>query len=278
MKFVLGGMTNMFEELPHIIEGAIEADKHGFDTILIPDHYMWGQGNERSSTLESWITLSFLAAKTEKLRLGTLVTPIPFRPPAILAKMISTLDHLSNGRVTLGVGAGWSQSEFEGYSEWSNNKTRVDKTREGLELIMKLWKDDVVDFDGKFYKAKGAQLKPKPVQKPYPKLLFGTNSPRMLKLAGQYANICHLAFPRSNEEYETAKRLLFEAAAKHKRKDEISILYGSMWPSKYDSKDQMKKVEEAKSLGAEYFLASLARDSNFKANVSSFEKDIISSF
>ncbi|MFQ6011700.1 MAG: LLM class flavin-dependent oxidoreductase, partial [Nitrososphaerales archaeon] len=215
MKFVLGGMGNMFDELPHILEGATEADKHGFDTILIPDHYMWGRKDAQSSTLESWITLSFLAAKTENLRLGTLVTPIPFRPPAMLAKMISTLDHLSNGRVTLGVGAGWSQSEFEGYSEWSSNKTRVDKTQEGLELITRLWKDDVVNFDGKFYKAKGAELKPKPVQKPFPKLLFGTNSPRMLKLAGQYANICHLAFPRTTEEFQRAKQLLYEAADSH---------------------------------------------------------------
>jgi alkanesulfonate monooxygenase SsuD/methylene tetrahydromethanopterin reductase-like flavin-dependent oxidoreductase (luciferase family) len=73
-----------------------------------------------------------LAAKTEKIRLGTLVTPIPFRPPSMLAKMVSTLDVISNGRTVFGIGAGWSQTEFEGYSSWDEPKIRVDKTIEGL--------------------------------------------------------------------------------------------------------------------------------------------------
>ena len=85
------------------------------------------------STLDTWISLAYLASKTENIRLGTLVTPIPFRSPSILAKMISTLDTISQGRVVLGVGAGWSQAEFEGYSEWNEPKIRVDKTEEGLE-------------------------------------------------------------------------------------------------------------------------------------------------
>src|SRR5437867_12972232 len=102
--------------------------------------------------------LTYLAAKTEKIRLGTLVTPIPFRPPGMLAKTVSTLDLLSNGRTTLGVGAGWSQTEFEGYSEWNPNKIRLDKTREGVELILKLWTQEKVVVNGKFYHANGAVL------------------------------------------------------------------------------------------------------------------------
>ncbi len=70
--------------------------------------------------------------------LGTLVTPIPFRPPGILAKMVATLDAISSGRAILGVGAGWSQTEFQGYSEWNDAKTRVDKTERGVQLILKL--------------------------------------------------------------------------------------------------------------------------------------------
>ena len=119
------------------------------------------------------------------MRIGTLVTPIPFRPPGILAKIVSTLDVISSGRAILGVGAGWSQTEFEGYSEWTDGKTRVDKTEEGVQLILKLWQEAKVEFQGKFYKAKGAILDPKPVQKPHPPLLFGGVSPRTLRLAGQ---------------------------------------------------------------------------------------------
>ena len=104
-----------------IISSIVDAGSPGFDGAVMPDHYMWGTRNWGMSlddyiTLETWITLTYLVAKTDKIRLGTLVTPIPFRPPSILAKMISTLDILSKGRVVFGVGAGWSQPEFEGYS------------------------------------------------------------------------------------------------------------------------------------------------------------------
>ncbi len=136
-------------------------------------------------TLDTWTVLSYLAAKTRRLMLGTLVTPVPFRPPGILAKMVATLDVITSGRAILGVGAGWSQTEFQGYSEWTDGKTRVDKTEEGVQLILKLWHEDKVDFHGRYYKAQGAVLEPKPVQKPHPPLLFGGSSPRMLRLAGR---------------------------------------------------------------------------------------------
>ena len=79
---------------------------------VIPDHYMWGESRGGDSSLESWVALTYLVGKTQRLKLGTLVTPIPFRPPGILAKMVSTLDVISSGRAVLGVGVGWSQTEF----------------------------------------------------------------------------------------------------------------------------------------------------------------------
>ena len=99
----------------------------GFWGFVMPDHYMWGEDRGGNSTLETWIVLTYLAARTEKIRLGTVVTPIPFRPPGMLAKELSTLDILSNGRVVLGVGAGWSQTEFEGYSKWDDAKIKSRK-------------------------------------------------------------------------------------------------------------------------------------------------------
>jgi FMNH2-dependent dimethyl sulfone monooxygenase len=84
----------------------------------------------------------------------------------MLAKMVSTVDILSNGRAILGVGAGWSKEEFEGHSEWNEPKIRVNKTIEGLELMVKLWTQKEVTFEGKYYRAKAAVLEPKPVQKP----------------------------------------------------------------------------------------------------------------
>src|SRR2546430_5068773 len=156
MQFIVAGGLNMFANWKQVQTAAIEADQLGYWGFVLPDHYMWGPDRGGDSTLETWTALTYLASKTEKIRLGTLATPIPFRPPGMLAKTVSTLDLLSNGRTILGVGAGWSQTEFEGYSEWSSNKIRVDKTREGLDLILKLWTQEKVDFKGKFYHAKGA--------------------------------------------------------------------------------------------------------------------------
>src|SRR5437879_13217533 len=119
---------------------------------------MWAEGygqQQKDSIVESWIALAYLAAKNQKIKRGTIVTPIPFRPPAMLAKMVSTMDVLSSGRAVLGVGAGWSQTEFEGYSTWDDSKTRVDKTEEGVELILQLWQKPLVDFKGKYNQAKG---------------------------------------------------------------------------------------------------------------------------
>jgi alkanesulfonate monooxygenase SsuD/methylene tetrahydromethanopterin reductase-like flavin-dependent oxidoreductase (luciferase family) len=197
MKFFLSGLSNFYDGLELVKTGVIEADKLGFDGALMADHYMWDsmghmQFPKPNSTLDTWVTFTYLAAKTERIRLGTLVTPIPLRSPSILAKMLSTLDVLSGGRVVLGVGAGWSKSEFDAYSNWGSPKVRVDRTIEGLKLMRKLWTEDEVNFEGKFYVAKGAVLDPKPVQKPYPQLLFGSTGNRMIRLASKYANICYV--------------------------------------------------------------------------------------
>ena len=160
-------------------------EREGLDSLLVWDHYMLPQSNQ---TFEAYSLLSYLAAKTERLRLGTCVTPMPFRNPAMLAKTIATLDVLSKGRVIVGVGAGWHRPEFEGDSTWDEAKVRVAKTKEALELITKLWTERRVDFRGRYYQAKGAVLEPKPVQRPYPPLWFGTVGKAMLRLAIKYGS------------------------------------------------------------------------------------------
>jgi alkanesulfonate monooxygenase SsuD/methylene tetrahydromethanopterin reductase-like flavin-dependent oxidoreductase (luciferase family) len=232
-----------------------------------------------NSTLETWVTLSYLAGKTEQIRLGTLVTPIPFRPPSILAKMLSTLDILSKGRVVLGVGAGWSQPEFEGYSEWNEPKIRVNKTEEGLELIIQLWTQDKVTFKGKYYQAQAAVLEPKPVQKPYPQLLFGGRGDRMLKLAGRYADICYIMSQFQNPGvYEDNKKTVLEAAQKANRVDKVAFMAGVMGSrSPYNLKEYSQRVEEAVEGGSSYFLTALPRNSYIES-MKKFAKEIIPSF
>ena len=281
---MLGGLGNWFNDFELVKNAILEADKLGYDGALMPDHYMWGDMGGMMSrpdsyvTVETWITLTYLAAKTEQIHLGTMVTPIPFRPPGILAKMISTLDVLSNGRVIAGIGAGWSQVEFEGYSEWNKSKIRVDKTYEGLKLMLELWTKDKVDFDGEFYTAKGAVLEPKPVQKPYPKLLFGSRGNRMLELSGTYGDIIYLP-PFGGYDPVEARKTIMKAAKSANRVDKIGFMSGSMMGQQItDTTEFMKIVESAKDAGDEYYMISLPRDETGLETIRKFAKEVMPSF
>ncbi|MFQ5762735.1 MAG: LLM class flavin-dependent oxidoreductase [Candidatus Bathyarchaeia archaeon] len=168
-----------------ITDAAVAAEEAGFDAMLAWDHYMLPWGNE---TLEVLPLLAYVAAKTNTIKLGTCVTPLPFRPPGMLAKAVATLDLLSGGRTILGVGAGWHRPEFDAYSQWDPSTIRFAKTKEALQLMINLWTQRTVDFHGKFYTAKDAVLEPKPLQKPHPPLWFGTTGSSMLKLAAKHGS------------------------------------------------------------------------------------------
>jgi alkanesulfonate monooxygenase SsuD/methylene tetrahydromethanopterin reductase-like flavin-dependent oxidoreductase (luciferase family) len=283
MKFFLSGLGNMYPNLELIKSAIIEADGLGFDGALMPDHYMWGEMRggylmpNGYSTLETWITLTYLAGKTEEISLGTLVTPLPFRHPGVLAKMLSTLDVLSDGRVVLGVGAGWSQVEFEGYSEWGGPKYRVDKTVEALDLMIRLWTEDEVTFKGRFYDVKGAVLDPKPFQKPYPRLLFGSTGERMLNLTGKYADICFIP-PWADHQYESIKSKVMRAAAEGNRAEEVAFMAGDMGArGPYDSEEYAKRVENAIESGASYYNAAFPRGSLIES-MRRFAEDVMPSY
>ena len=161
------------------------AEQAGFYAFLSWDHYMLPDGPE---TLDAWSILGYLAGQTDTIKLGTVVTPIPFRPPAQLAKIVASVDHLSGGRTILGVGAGWHQPEFDGFSNWGTPGQRVTRTSEALELITRLWTGEKVSFEGKVYNSDGAIISPVPTQKPFPPMWFGVRGPRMLDLAARYAD------------------------------------------------------------------------------------------
>ena len=256
MKFIVSG-GNGYSEWESVKREAEEADRRGFWGYVIPDHYMTPGRYAGNSTLDAWTALTYLAARTEKIHLGTLVTPIPFRPPGLLAKVVSTLDIVSAGRSLLGVGAGWSRPEFDGYGEWSSAKNRVDRTDEGLQLILRLWQDKTVDFKGRYYNARQAVLEPKPVQKPHPPLLFGGEGPRMLRMAGKYADICYIpdwirtSLPKAREK-------VLKEARQYRREKKLSFAGGSSSPlgPRYETAQHKKEVEEANEQDCEFFIVS----------------------
>ena len=164
---------------------AVAAEEAGFYGFLSWDHYMLPDSSE---TLDAWSILSYLAGQTSRIKLGTVVTPLPFRPPSQLAKIVSTVDLLSGGRTILGVGAGWHRPEFDGFSEWLPTGKRVAQTSEALELITTLWRGGISDFSGRYFSSKGAEILPSPVQKPHPPMWFGVKGPKMMELAALYGD------------------------------------------------------------------------------------------
>jgi probable F420-dependent oxidoreductase len=232
---------------------AVEAEERGINGIFIWDHYMLPDGNR---TLDAYVLLSYLAAKTERIRLGTCVTPLPFRNPAMLAKIIATLDVLSEGRTIVGVGAGWHRPEFEAYSEWSDASVRVRKTREALELMTQLWTKEEVDFKGEFYSAKGAVLEPKPIQTPHPPLWFGTTGKMMLKLAARYGSGWITPVGTSLEEYERYSKTLRNQLPDEKKKN---FVFGFVdWP--VEERELSKRIEACERAGCNYYCTILRRE------------------
>jgi alkanesulfonate monooxygenase SsuD/methylene tetrahydromethanopterin reductase-like flavin-dependent oxidoreductase (luciferase family) len=197
----------------------------------------------------------------------------------MMAKMVATLDNLSNGRVIFGVGAGWSQEEFDGYSVWDSDKVRVDKTQEGLELMLKLWTEDEVSVDGPHYTAISAVIEPKPVQNPYPPLLFGGAGNRMLALAGRYGDIVFIPPWGGPEKVVEGRQRVLKSARKYNREDKIGFMSGTMMGTQVTDIDAfMKAVDTAQEKGDKYFLPSFGRDENTMNLMRDFAKEVMPSF
>jgi F420-dependent oxidoreductase-like protein len=172
----------------------LEAEALGYHSAWMMDHLIWKGHqlpfNENGSVLESWTTLSALAFLTQKIRLGTLVLCNSYRNPALLAKMASTLDNISNGRLELGMGAGWHKEEYVAYGfPFPETKDRIMQLREAITVIKKMWTEKKPSFQGKYYKIKRAICEPKPVQKPHPPIWIGGAGEKLtLKVVAELAD------------------------------------------------------------------------------------------
>jgi F420-dependent oxidoreductase-like protein len=173
-------------------------EEHGIPALFRSDHYMNldGQHPERGS-LDAWATLSALAAVTSTLRLGTLVSPATFRHPSELAKVVASADHVSGGRVELGLGAGWHDREHEAYGfPFADTRTRVDVLEEQLQIVLGAWTEARFSFHGTHYTLHDLDAQPRPVQSPHPPLIIGGSAgPRSAALAARYADEYNTPLP-----------------------------------------------------------------------------------
>ncbi|HTP22984.1 MAG TPA: TIGR03560 family F420-dependent LLM class oxidoreductase [Solirubrobacteraceae bacterium] len=177
---------------------AAACEEHGIPALFRSDHYqnLDGQHPERGS-LDAWGTINALAGLTTTLRLGTLVSPASFRHPSVLAKLVVTADHVSGGRVNLGIGAGWHEREHEAYGfPFLPTKTRMDVLEEQLEVLMGTWGEGQFSFEGEHYVLRDLNAQPKPFQQPHPPLLMGGSAgPRSAALAARFADEYNTPFP-----------------------------------------------------------------------------------
>ncbi|MBI4258873.1 MAG: LLM class flavin-dependent oxidoreductase [Thaumarchaeota archaeon] len=254
-------------------EAALAAEEEGFDHVLVWDHYAlpWSK-----RTFEAWSLLAFLAGRTSRIRLGTCVTPIPFRSPAHLAKIVATVDVLSAGRVILGVGAGWNRSEFRGFSSWDDGATRVAKTREGLDLVLKLWSEGKVDFEGRFYSAKGAVVEPKPVQKPHPPLWFGTRGEHMMRMLAEYGD-GWIPIKVSARDYGRRRERIEEWARRYNRRGRLEYVCDAN--ASTDVNKITREIERYGKAGCDYYSPAFEYPrGELVKRVRWFAKNIASSF
>jgi F420-dependent oxidoreductase-like protein len=163
-------------------------ERLGFESAWLCDHLVQ-PSRPQGPYFEAWSLLGGLAARTEKIRIGVLVTSNTFRHPSVLAKMAVTVDHISRGRLEVGLGAGWYESEHEMFGiPFPETRELVARFSEAVQVVDRLMREDVSTFAGTYYQLRNAQSRPPSIQKPRPPLVLGAFGPRMLKIVATYAD------------------------------------------------------------------------------------------
>jgi alkanesulfonate monooxygenase SsuD/methylene tetrahydromethanopterin reductase-like flavin-dependent oxidoreductase (luciferase family) len=164
---------------------ARRAEEVGFDSFWIPDHLIFRpEGEPANGPWEGWSLIAALAASTARMEIGSLVVCTGFRNPALLAKMADTVDEISGGRLILGLGAGWNETEFRAFGIPFDH--RVDRFEEAFTIIRTLLQDGAIDFDGRYYLARDCEILPRSPRPTGPPLMIGSNGPRMLRIAAPH--------------------------------------------------------------------------------------------
>jgi F420-dependent oxidoreductase-like protein len=202
---------------------AAACEEHGVGTMFRSDHYLSVDDRRERGSLDAWATIAALAAVTEKLRLGTMVSPATFRHPAVLAKMAVTADHVSGGRVEVGIGAGWWEREHEVYGfELPPIGPRLDALEEQMQVVLGHWGPGPFDFDGTYFSARELDALPKPVQRPRPPLILGgRGGNRSLRLAARYADEYNTVMSTAEEVRDIRARL--DAACEAEGRDPADL-------------------------------------------------------
>ena len=246
---------------PQWLALAHACEAHGIPALFRSDHQLNLGGRTERGSLDAWATLTALAAHTSTLRLGTLVSPVTFRHPSELAKVVVVADHVSGGRVELGLGAGWNEREHAAYGfEFPPLKVRMDLLAEQLEIIHGHWGDRAFSFAGEHYRLEDLDARPKPVQHPHPPVLLGgIAGPRGAALAARWADEYNTSFATFEDVVAMKDRVTAACEAAGREPIPFSLMTGVVvGRDQGEVRDRMKLVAEHRrdSVDPAAFLAS----------------------
>lgn len=203
-------------QFDRVAENAKDAEKAGFDLVTVMDHFyqIRGIGSETEPMMEAYTTLGALATQTSRVKLATLVTGVTYRNPALVAKMVTTLDVISKGRAIMGIGAAWNEDEHIGHGfEFPPISERMDRLGEALTVAKLMFTQDRPSFEGKYYRIDRALNVPRPLQPGGPKILVGGGGERRtLRLLAEHGDIGHW-FGGNLEDLKRKKKVFEEHCA-----------------------------------------------------------------
>ncbi len=271
-----------------LVELAVTAEESGFDSVWVTDHVIMPRNLKTpyDELLEPFMTLSFIAARTRKVKLGTSILVLPQRNPFLVAKQAATLDQFSKGRMILGVGAGWVKQEYEYLGADFHRRGKI--LDESIGLLRSLWADDTINYSGRFFAAKDAVLLPKPVQKSIP-IWVGGNSDSAIERAERLGDGWHPVGVDPTRLAEGARRLRksgqktvsvrMTVDVRKKREDYVSADGGKRLTISGTSEQMGKRLEEYRESGLDHLVAYIYHDEvrEIEKDVQKFSKEIIGS-
>ena len=203
---------------------AERAEAAGYDAVAVEDHFFMRSPMEapEDPRLECFTTLAAVAMVTRRVALTQLVACNAFRHPALTAKIATTLDHVSGGRLELGLGAGWFREEYEALGlDYPPPRVRIAQMREALQIVKRLWREPVTEYVGEHYRLRGVYAEPKPLQTPRPRIMLGGSGPALLRVAGEEADILNMIPPTGGRlgALDLADVMKFDAAEFRRRAD-----------------------------------------------------------
>ena len=207
-KMELAGIEGAENKWNKAVEIAVRAEELGFDSIWVYDHFHNVPVPAHEAVFECWTTIAAISQRTSRIRLGQMVGCNSYRNPGLLAKITSTVDVISGGRLDWGIGAGWYENEYRGYGyEFKKPSDRIGMLRETVEIVKSMWTNAETTYEGKYYRLERANCDPKPLQKPTPPVWIGGGGEKVtLRVVAEHADVSN--FGSSVEEFVRKREIL----------------------------------------------------------------------